>query len=136
MIRRRTVASARALLVAAAAVLVAIGSAAALAPSESQPAARSPSSIADRLGERTWALAIPPSWLAAPIPGLRGEDILDLIGTRPGERATASEVATGLRVIVADDRAVVVELTAEDASAIAGARARGLSLVPILRSSR
>lgn len=135
MTRRRSAPPARALLVAAALVLVVLGAATALAPAEVHPAA-APASIADRLGERTWALAIPPSWLAAPIPGLRGEDILDLIGTRPGERATATEIATGLRVIAADDRALLVELTEEDASAIASARARGLSLVPILRSSR
>ncbi len=135
MTRRRGALPARALLVAAALVLVVLGAATALAPAEARPAA-APVSIADRLGERTWALAIPPSWLAAPIPGLRGEDILDLIGTRPGERATASEIATGLRVIAADDHALLVELTEEDASAIASARARGLSLVPILRSSR
>jgi hypothetical protein len=98
--------------------------------------ARSPASLAQHLGPRTWALAIPISWLAAPIPGLRDDDVLDLIGTRAGERATASDVATGLRVISADDRVVVVELTDDDASAIAAARGRGLSLIPILRSGQ
>lgn len=92
--------------------------------------------LADRLEPRTWAFAIPHAWLAAPLAGLREGDVLDLIATRTSERATASEVARGLRVMTVDERAIVVELTAEDAAAIAEARARGLSFVPILRSSR
>ena len=116
--------------------LAAIAGAAALAPSHEREAPRPPASTAERLGARTWALAIPASWLAAPLPGLRDEDIVDLLGTRPGERATVTSVASGLRVVSSDDRALVVELTAEDASSIASARARGLSLVPILRSTR
>ncbi len=116
--------------------LAALAAAVSLAPSHEHEAPRPPVSTAERLGARTWALAIPASWLAAPLPGLRDEDILDLLGTRPGERATVTSVASGLRVISSDDRALVVELTAEDASSIASARARGLSLVPILRSAR
>lgn len=92
--------------------------------------------LAERLGVRTWALAIPTSWLAAPIPGLRDDDVLDLIGTRSGERAVASDIATGLRVVSSDERVLIVELTDADASAIASARARGLSLIPILRSDK
>lgn len=99
------------------------------------PAAPAPA-LSDRLGPRTWAFAVPVNWLSAPIPGLRDGDVLDILGARPSERATASEVATGVRVMSLDERALVVELTAEDASAIASARARGLSLIPILRSTR
>ncbi len=123
-------------LVVAAFALAAVAAATALAPHSDHPVPRPPASIAERLGSRTWALAIPLTWLAAPIPGLRDEDILDLLGTRPGERATATPIASGLRVLSADDRSLIVELTADDASAIASARARGLSLVPILRSLR
>jgi hypothetical protein len=125
----------RPLLIVVALVLAAAAAVAAFAPGDA-PVTHAPASIADRLGVRTWALALPTSWLAAPIPGLRSEDILDLLGTRTGERATATEVATGLRVVSADDRALIVELTEDDASAIASARARGITLVPILRSSR
>lgn len=104
---------------------------------QSEPAAvPPPPTLAERLGPRTWAFAIPLGWLSAPIPGLRGDDVLDLLGARASERATASEVAQGLRVMSSDDRALIVELTAEDAAAIASARARGLSLIPILRSTR
>ncbi|MDE3192487.1 MAG: hypothetical protein KGN00_02255 [Chloroflexota bacterium] len=124
----------RPLLVVAAAALAIVAAATSLAPSGDRPASRAPASIAERLGERTWAFAIPTSWLTAPLPGLRDDDILDLLGTRVGERA--APIASGLRVLSSDERAVVVELTADDAAAIASARARGLSLVPILRSLR
>ncbi len=106
-----------------------------LMPSADRPAPRV-ASVAERLGDRTWALAIPAGWLAVPLPGARDDDVVDLLGTRPGERATATEIASGLRVISSDDRALVVELTAADAASIASARARGMTLVPILRSLR
>lgn len=133
---RREAISARAAMVAIAAVLAAAALIAAVVPADGRAAPVPPPSLAHRLGVKTYALALPTAWLAAPIPGLREEDILDLLGTRSGERATASEVAAGLRVMSADDRVLVVELTGEDASAIAGARARGLALVPILRAAK
>ncbi len=121
----------------AAAVLLAVGAGlTTLGPADPRPASAPTTSLSQRLGPRTWALAMPVSWLSAPIPGVREDDVLDLLGARPSERATASEVATGLRVMTTDERTVVVELRAEDASAIASARARGLSLIPILRSTR
>lgn len=122
---------------AAIAVLIAVAAAiTSLFPGASAVPADPPPALSERLGPRTWALAIPVSWLSTPIPGLRDDDVLDLLGARPSERATASEVATGVRVMSVDERTLVVELTAEDASAIASARARGLSLIPILRSAR
>lgn len=136
MTRVRPIPYRRLALAAAALALALIGVATALAPATSGATPRASASIADGLGPLTRALAIPTSWIAAPIPGLRAGDVLDLLGTRPGERATATEVASGLRIVSADDRAIVVEITAEDASAIASARSRGLSLIPLLRSSR
>ncbi len=123
-----------ALLVAAAVALVLAG----LAAMETRPGgdAIPPAPLADQLEPRTWALALPMSWLSTPIPDTRPGDVLDLIGARTGERATAVEVATGLRVMSVSERSIVVELTDDAASAIASARARGLALVPILRSSR
>lgn len=105
-------------------------------PSDPRATASPPAALSDRLGPHTWAYALPVTWLSAPIPGLRSDDVLDLLGARPGERATATEVATGLRVMALDERTLVVELTADDATSITAARARGLSLVPILRSAR
>jgi hypothetical protein len=103
---------------------------------DQEPAPAVRGSLADRLEPRTWAFAIPQAWLAAPLGGLREGDVLDLIGTRASERATALEIARGLRVMDIGEAGLVVELTADDAAAIAEARARGLSFMPILRSSR
>ena len=139
MIRRPfppSVPRARLGLLVAAGIAGCVAVAGAVAPGVAETAAVAPSALADRLEPRTWALAIPLSWLAAPLTGLREGDVLDLIGTRTSERASATEVAAGLRVMSIDDRALVVELTGADASAIAAARARGLTFVPILRSSR
>lgn len=121
---------------AAASVLIAVASVATAVAPEPVPAPLPTPALAERLGPRTWALALPVAWLTAPLPGLREDDVLDLLGARQSERATAVDVATGVRVMAADERTIVIELTAEDAAAIAGARARGLSLVPILRSTR
>lgn len=122
--------------VAAAALLVAVASAATAVAPQPVPAPLPTPALSERLGPKTWALALPVAWLTAPLPGLREDDVLDLLGARQSERATAVDVATGVRVMAADERTIVIELTAEDAAAIAGARARGLSLVPILRSTR
>lgn len=122
---------------AAAALLVAAGAAiTAAAPVPSRAAPVPTPSLAERLGPRTWALAIPVAWLSTPVTGLREDDVLDLLGARPSERANAVDVAAGVRVMSVDERQVVVELTSEDAAAITSARARGLSLVAILRSTR
>jgi hypothetical protein len=126
--------SRRAWIIAAVALLAGVALALALPDQGGAPAPEPV--LSKELGARTWALAIPVAWLAAPIPGLRQDDVLDILGTRSSERANASEVATGLRVMSANDRVVVVELTDSDASAIAAARARGLALIPILRSMR
>lgn len=131
----RSIPRRRALLLGAAVVVAAAAVGVAGSGSET-PTSRPVAPLAERLGVRTWALAIPASWLAAPIPGLRDDDVLDLIGTRSGERAVASDIATGLRVVSSDERVLIVELTDADASAIASARARGLSLIPILRSDK
>lgn len=125
----------RTVLAAASLVLATGSSVTVLAPRPAVTPVATPA-LSERLGPKTWAFALPVAWLAAPLPGLREDDVLDLLGARASERATASDVATGIRVMSVDERTIVVELTAEDASAIAAARARGLSLLPILRSTR
>ena len=129
------ISSPRPVLLVAVAVLLAAAGAFALMPADTHPVV-APPTLAQRLGVNTYGFAIPASWLAAPIPGLHEDDVVDILGTRPGDRATATDVAGGLRVMAADDHALVVELRAEEAAAIAAARARGHSLIPILRSSR
>jgi hypothetical protein len=100
------------------------------------PEASAPATLADALAPGTWAVSIPTSWLVAPITGLRAGDRLDILALRPGERATATAVAFDLLVISADDRAVIVGTGADDATALGVARASGLLLVPLLRSTR
>ncbi len=129
------ISSPRPILLVLSAVLLAAAGAFALVPTDTHPIV-APPTLAQRLGVRTYGFAIPAGWLAAPIPGLHEDDVVDILGTRPSERATAIDVAEGLRVMAVDERALVVELRAEDAAAIAAARARGQSLIPILRSSR
>ena len=91
--------------------------------------------MADSLAPGTWAISIPSSWFAAPIVGLRAGDRLDILALRPGEKATATAVAFDLVVVSADDRAVIVGTGADDATALGIARASGLLLVPLLRST-
>ena len=102
----------------------------------SQPANAEPSTLASALAPRTWALAIPTGWFVAPIVGLRPGDRLDILALRPGERATATVVAFDLLVVSADERSVVVGTGADDATALGVARASGLLLLPLLRSTR
>lgn len=126
----------RAHLLTASALLLALAIISAYGASSSPAVVATPVPLVERLGPHTWALAIPAAWIAAPLPGLREGDVIDVVGTRTSERATATEVAVGLRVMSVDEARVVVELTSADAISIAEARARGLSLVPILRSVR
>ena len=109
-----------------------------LASLRAQPAAVGavPGTMADALAPGTWAISIPSSWFAAPIAGLRSGDRLDILALRPGEKATATAVAFDLLVISADERAVIVGTGADDATALGIARASGLVLVPLLRSTR
>jgi Flp pilus assembly protein CpaB len=103
----------------------------------SEPSAlASAQAIGDALPPGTWAMSIPTSWFVAPISGLRPGDRLDILALRPGERATATAVAFELLVIAVDERAVTVGSGADDVTALGVARASGLLLVPLLRSTR
>ena len=108
-----------------------------LASVRASPVAESatPATLAESLAAGTWAISIPTGWLVAPIAGLHPGDRLDILALRPGERATATAVAFDLLVVAADDRAVVVGAGAEDATALGVARASGLLLIPLLRST-
>jgi len=92
--------------------------------------------MAESLAPNTWALTIPAGWLATPLVGTRPGDRLDVLALRPGDRASATAIAFDLLVVSVDERALVVGCAAEDATAIAVARASGLLLVPLLRSTR
>jgi hypothetical protein len=93
------------------------------------------SSLAQRLSVSTWAIAVPTGWLAAPLAEVRSGDSVDLLAVRSGDRPFAVAIAADLRVMSADERAIVFEVDEESATAIATARASGLLIVPLLRST-
>jgi hypothetical protein len=55
---------------------------------------------------------------------------------RTGDRAVAIAIAADLHVMGADERSVVFEVDEASATAIATARASGLLIIPLLRSTR
>ncbi len=128
---RRTLLAVGGALVLAAAVLL-FGSALVGSPRAAPP----PPPVAEALDPGTWAVSVPISWFAAPISGLRPGDRLDVLALRAGDRPTAKAVAMDLRVMAVDERTVVVGTGAEDATGLAVARASGLMLIPLLRSTR
>ena len=103
-------------------------------PASTEDAAAS-RSLAERLSISTWALAVPTGWLAAPVAEVRSGDSVDLLAVRNGERPFAVAIAADLRVMSADERSIVFEVDETSATAIATARASGLLLVPLLRST-
>jgi hypothetical protein len=102
-------------------------------PFANEPAVSS--SLAQRLSVSTWAIAVPTGWLAAPLADVRSGDSVDLLAVRSGERPFAVAIAADLRVMSADERSIVFEVDEESATAIATARASGLLIVPLLRST-
>jgi len=104
-------------------------------PSRSADEAAASTSLAQRLSMSTWALAVPTSWLAAPLAEARSGDSVDLLAVRAGDRPLAVAIAADLRVMGADERSIVFEVDEESATAIASARASGLLIVPLLRST-
>jgi hypothetical protein len=101
-------------------------------PFHEQPAPSG--SLAQRLSMSTWAIAVPTGWLAAPLAEVRSGDSVDLLAVRSGDRPFAVAIAADLRVMSADEHAIVFEVDEESATAIATARASGMLIVPLLRS--
>lgn len=123
---------------AALALLVALlllGAAATALGALERPEPGAPLPLAERLPAATWGLALPTSWLAAPLVGVRAGDRLDVLALRPGERA-ASAIAFDIEVMSLDERTVVLGVGASDATALAIARASGQLIVPLLRSTK
>ncbi len=104
-------------------------------PQRSADEAAATTSLAQRLSLSTWALAVPTAWLAAPLAEVRSGDSVDLLAVRGGDRPLAVAIAADLRVMGADERSIVFEVDEESATAIATARASGLLIVPLLRST-
>lgn len=110
--------------------------AALLAPVPAAPEASTAPSLATRLPPSSWALAIPTSWFAAPLTGLREGDRIDVLALKTSDRPTAAAIAHDLEVMSISDRTLVLAVGAFDATAIATARAGGQLIVPLLRSER
>jgi hypothetical protein len=91
-------------------------------------------SLAQRLSMSTWAIAVPTGWLAAPLAEVRSGDSVDLLAVRSGDRPFAVAIAADLRVMSADEHAIVFEVDEESATTIATAHASGMLIVPLLRS--
>jgi hypothetical protein len=104
-------------------------------PSPSADERAASGSLAQRLSMSTWAIAVPTGWLAAPLAEARTGDSVDLLAVRSGDRPFAVAIAADLRVMSADERSIVFEVDEESATAIATARASGLLIVPLLRST-
>lgn len=126
--RRSLVAGAAALALAAAAL---VGPGFTTAGPTAEPA-----SLSGRLPSSSWGFAIPTTWFAAPLVGLRPGDRIDILATKASERPSASAIAFDLEVMSVDERSLVVGVSAFDATAIAVARASGQLIVPLLRSTR
>jgi hypothetical protein len=128
----------RRLLIAASGCTLLIGSIlSTFVSSPTRPAdeASASTSLAQRLSISTWAFAVPTGWLAAPLTEVRSGDSVDLLAVRSGDRPLAVAIAADLRVMSADERVVVFEVDEDSATAIASARASGLFIVPLLRST-
>ncbi len=95
-----------------------------------------PTPLAARLAPSSWGFAVPISWFAAPLVGLRPGDRIDILAMKASERPTANAIAFDLEVITVDERSLVLGVSAFDATAIAVARAGGQLIVPLLRSTR
>jgi hypothetical protein len=128
----------RFLLAAAGSTLLAASMLSALVatPTRSADDAAGNMSLARRLSQSTWALAVPMAWLAAPLAEVRSGDSVDLLAVRISDRPLAVAIAADLRVMGSDERSIVFEVDEESATAIASARASGLLIVPLLRSTR
>jgi hypothetical protein len=100
------------------------------------PASGQPQLLVDRLAPATWALALPSSWLAAPVAEVRSGQSVDLLAVRMGDRPLAIAIAADLRVMSVGDGAIVFQVDEDAATAIASARASGLLIVPLVRSTR
>ena len=131
-VRQQQLPSRRAL-IPVATILLALGGLSAYWPSSTSGAT---TSLADELGPATWAMTVPLTWLAAPVPPAHRGDAIDILAVRPGDKAYSVPIAYGVRVLSISDRGLMLEVDETDATAIATARGGGLLLLPLLRSTR
>ena len=76
---------------------------------------------------------LPHAWLAAPPPPLIGNDRVDVLASSVDRSTGAALAASDARVVLTQPDALVLEISPDDAAALAIARARAYVLVLVLR---
>jgi len=95
--------------------------------------------LSRRLPDGRWAMVLPGSWLASPIPEIGAGDRVDLLAYQPSQPAdqvavivSAIEVL-GVTGTAVDAEALTLAVEIEEAAAVTYARANGFLLLPLLR---
>jgi Flp pilus assembly protein CpaB len=94
--------------------------------------------LSRRLPDGRWAMVLPGSWLASPIPELGG-DRIDLMAYQAGQPVDqASLIVSAIEVLTvngpaADAGGLTLAVKLEEAAAVTYARANGFLLLPLLR---
>jgi len=95
--------------------------------------------LSRRLPDGRWAMVLPGSWLASPIPEIGLGDRVDLLAYQPGQPADqAAVIVSAIEVLAvtgtaADAEALTLAVELEEAAAVTYARANGFLLLPLLR---
>lgn len=95
--------------------------------------------LSRRLPDGRWAMVLPGTWLASPIPEIGTGDRVDLLAYQPGQPADqAAVIVSAIEVLSvagspAEAEALTVAVELEEAAAVTYARANGFLLLPLLR---
>jgi len=95
--------------------------------------------LSRRLPDGRWAMVLPGSWLASPIPELGAGDRIDLMAYQAGQPVDqAALIVSGIEVLTvngpaADAGGLTLAVKLEEAAAVTYARANGFLLLPLLR---
>ena len=97
--------------------------------------------LSRRLPDGRWAMVLPGSWLASPIPEIGVGDRVDLLAYQPGQAVDqAAVIVSAIEVLgvagtAAEAEALTLAVELEEAAAVTYARANGFLLLPLLRPS-
>ena len=95
--------------------------------------------LSRRLPDGRWAMVLPGSWLASPIPEIGAGDRVDLLAYQAGQPADqAAVIVSAIEVLAvtgtaADAEALTLAVEIEEAAAVTYSRANGFLLLPLLR---
>lgn len=96
--------------------------------------------LSARLPDGRWAVVLPATWLASPLPSLQNSDRIDLLAYLPGQPiAEAGVIVSAVEVLetrgtAASPDQLVLAVSLEDATAVLYSRANGFFLWALLRS--